>query len=167
LGKIIQFEEGGGPFTRCWREDRCIDEVVASIVEEISHCAYKRRPHAHDGLLPAATKPEVSVVHQEGYAMFFLGDGVGLGDVIDLQRVHAHFDAKRRAIVRAYGAYNLHGGFLGQRAGRLEIFFGNIILAGHDLNGAGTVANFDEVNLSRRPAVTHPSAKGYGFAHVF
>ena len=54
---------------------------------------------ADDGVLALAAQPEVAVIHQEVDAVFFGGDGVGVGfgDALeDLDAFDIHFDSRRR-----------------------------------------------------------------------
>ena len=50
--------------------------------------------------------------------------------------------------------------------GRLEDFFGHVVLAHHDLEKAGAVADDEEVNLAARPPIVQPALDGDGLADV-
>src|SRR5690606_23080895 len=88
-------------------------------------------PDAEYGPLAFAAQPEVAVVHQKIYPMFFGGDGEILGDMNDVESCNLEFMPADLAFVGDDEAGDADRTFLAEAFGIFEEFGADFIFVDH------------------------------------
>ena len=137
----------------------CVVEEVADRVDDLV-------AHAQDRGLPLGADPQVAAIHQVIDAVLLRRDRIVVRFVDDLEAAGDHLVAAGRALLGLHRAGDDDRALLAQVIGRLERRFVDVLLAHHDLEEAGAVADDEEVDLAARSAVVQPALDGDGLADV-
>ena len=156
VAEVVRLEEGRRPLDGGSRQDRRVDPDELALVEEVRDRLLHLRADAQHGVLLRRAHPEVAQVHEEVDAVLLRRDRVVLRLAQDLDGRRRHLVPARGALVLAHGSGDPERAFLGRALGGIP-HFGRDIGARHDaLEVPGSVADDEELDLSRGALVVEP-----------
>src|SRR5207245_4233233 len=74
LIKVSNFKECSGPLTSRRSKDGSVDQSKSAIIKEISNSSNDFMSHFQNCMLARRANPEMTIVHQKFYTMFFGSD---------------------------------------------------------------------------------------------
>ena len=126
LIKVSNFKERSSPLASRRSKNGCIDQRKSAIIKEISNRPNDFMSHFQNRMLAGRPNPEMAIVHQKFYTMFFRGDWKGLicwNELPDLQVFDIQFMPARSRFAFgdfSHGAGDFQRRFLGQFLGSFK-----------------------------------------------
>jgi hypothetical protein len=121
-------------------------------------------PDFEDGLLPGGPEPEMAMVHEEGHAMLFRGNGVILGDLQGLKAGDRQFDAAGGPGLGPHLAFQDQRGFQSETVKLLEVPVRELAFDQHPLDQAGAVPDYQEAYFTAGAKMMDPTPNGHQLA---